>query len=275
MPDIEEWWWERNYPSERRSREHLRLRPASHRPALCERPPARPRIRSPDACATLIDSAERLRQENPARSPLLPEPKILRHLAYHCLERSDLLHGRAAHWYSGALIALSAHWRDWVRPPDVWEPPDGDAAEQFGSLARHLFAAYEVPRFMDAAWRVGLTPEGVRQQGWYKQIGLGQNIRFAADLPVPLTKRMAHFLAQAPDNLDIPSAFRWAQVRGLGGDDRLARSVVASRIGTHFDRDEVWLTVVRWLIDHPDLAPGHHGPVIDYLYDQRFVPSLG
>ncbi len=94
---------------------------------------------------------------------------MLRHLAFCCQDRSDLLDKRSDH--TQALIAFSAHWRDWLRPPEVWEPPDKDATGQYRSLARHLFAHYDVPRFLDTAWLAGLTPEGLRYQGWYKHVG--------------------------------------------------------------------------------------------------------
>ncbi len=85
---------------------------------------------------------------------------------------------------------------------------------------------------------------------------------------------MAHWFAQAPDDLGIPSAFRWAQIRGMGGDERLARAVLDGRIGIDFDNDEFWTTVIRWLIAHPDLTPRHLGMIVDYLYHQKFVPSV-
>ncbi len=197
---------------------------------------------------------------------------MLRHLAFCCQERSDLLDKTSDH--AEALIAFSAHWRDWHRPPEAWEPPDEDATGQFRSLARHLFALYDVPRCLDAAWLAGLTVEGLRYQDWYKHVGRGENIRTAADLPIPLTRTMSHWFAQAPDDLDIPSAFRWAQVRGMGGDDRLARTILDGRIGTDFDRDDFWIAVIRWLIAHADLAPRLQGAIIDYVYDQKFVPSV-
>ncbi len=70
---------------------------------------------------------------------------------------------------------------------------------------------------MDAAWFAGLTPEGLRHQGWYKHVARGRNNRTADSLPVPLTRRQAHHFLQSPDDLDIASAFRRALVVDLGG----------------------------------------------------------
>ena len=43
--------------------------------------------------------------------------------------------------------------------------------EQFGSPARHLLARYDAPAFLVAAWFAGPTPDGVRQQRWFKHGG--------------------------------------------------------------------------------------------------------
>jgi hypothetical protein len=269
MPEIRE-WEEQEFPTDRRASKVAAYRTGdrasrglvSHRTIK----------RSPDPCLRILEYADRFRLDGPARKVIEPDRKILRHLACCCLERSNLLAKSSRH--ADALVAVSAHWRDWLRPLDDWEPPDEDPRAQFGSLARHLFALYNIPIFLDDAWRAGLHAEGLRYQGWYKHVGRGESIKTLPDLPIPLTRVMAHFFAQGPDDLDIPSALRWAQVRGLGGDEGLARTVLESRIGTDFRNDDFWTTVIRWLVAHPDLAPRHHGPIIDYLHDQRFVPSV-
>jgi hypothetical protein len=176
--------------------------------------------------------------------------------------------------HADALVALSAHWRDWLRPLDEWQPERGNADDQFAHLLRHLLARYDVPRFLDAAWRAGFSIEGLTQQEWYKHVGRGENIRTVGGLPMPLTRRMAHYFLQVPADTPILAAFRYAQVLDLGGGDRLARSLVGTRIGTCFEANDFWESAIRWLIEHPEVAPVHHGPLIDYLHDQKFVPSL-
>jgi hypothetical protein len=210
----------------------------------------------------------------PSRFGLQPNLKILRHLAFYCWERSALLDGLAASRNADALLALSAYWREWLRPLDEWQPPDGDDARQLGSLIRHLLARYDVPGFMDAAWRAGLTEESVLHQSWFRHIGLGGIIRTASGLPIALTKRMAHHFIQAPDGLGILAAFRYGQVLGLGGDERLARSLLGTRLATNFQANDFWETVICWMIEHPEVGPPHHGPIIDYVQNQKFVASI-
>lgn len=131
-----------------------------------------------------------------------------------------------------------------------------------------------MPEFLDAAWFEGLTPRGVQHQGWYKHVASGRNIRTMEDLPIPLTRKQAHHFLHAPDDFDIPSAFRWAVIIGLGGDEHLVRSILRTRIGTAFDAEEFWRSVFRFLIENPMLDPAHHGPIVDFLLHQKFLPSI-
>ncbi len=64
----------------------------------------------------------------------------------------------------------------WVRPPpETWEPESrhcpSNHGPMFRSLARHLLARYDVPRFLDSAW-FEVDPElGRRQRGWWTPVG--------------------------------------------------------------------------------------------------------
>ena len=89
-----------------------------------------------------------------------------------------------------------------------------------------------------------------------------------------MTKRMVHYFLRAPDELGILAAIRLGQVLSLGGNEAMARSLVATRIGTNFREHELWTSVIRWLIVHPEVSPAAHGPIIDFIHDQRFVASV-
>ncbi len=109
--------------------------------------------------------------------------------------------------------------------------------------------------------------------GWYKHLGLGRNIR-TADIPLTLTKRMAHEFSLAPDHYSVDMALRWGQVRGLGGSKELARSIVATRLGRSFAHEDFWRTVVHFFVNHPELELVHVAPIVDYLHDQRFEAQV-
>ena len=152
----------------------------------------------------------------------------------------------------------------------AWKPQTHNSRRQFASLARHLFAEWPVPAFMDSGWFLGNGRGAIQQQEWFLHVGRGQNIR-TADLPLPYTKRMAHHFMQAPADLTVEAALRWGQIHGLGGSERLARAVLGTRLGTSFGHDDFWITVLQFFIANPMLDLAHVGPIIDYIEQQRFV----
>ncbi len=206
--------------------------------------------------------------------PPRPDVAALGRLMLACHGQTAFFRSRDANRIANALLAISAHSGRWIRQPESWKPRSHNADRQFGSLARHLFARYDVPSFMDTAWLEGLTPQGERHQRWFIHVAQGQNIRTAVGLPIPLTKKQAHHYLEAPGDFDLLRAFRWAQVIDLGGPERLARSLLGTRIATDFTHDEFWVSVIRWLVAHPMLDAIHHGPIIDYLHHHRFVGSV-
>ena len=180
---------------------------------------------------------------------------------YGCQEGNSLVEG---------VIALGRRWAGWQRPVEDWRPRTHNSLRQFSSLARHLFACWPVPAFMDSVWFRGNSQEAVRRQGWFLHVGRGENIR-TADLPLPYTKRMAQHFMQAPSDLSVESALRWGQIHAMGGNERLVRGVVATRLGTDFEHEEFWATVLLWLVAHPMLDTARIGPIVDYIHHQKFV----
>jgi hypothetical protein len=81
-------------------------------------------------------------------------------LLQHVCSCSDLLSGhpvigQVGNTYVDGLLALARHSRSWVRPVADWKPQTHNARRQFSSLARHLFAEWPVPVFMDSVWFLG------------------------------------------------------------------------------------------------------------------------
>lgn len=176
--------------------------------------------------------------------------------------------------YIEAIAQISAHQSSWQRPLHEWKPRSHNAGRQFTSLLRHLFVKYDdVPLFFDSVWFTGQAKGAAEHRKWYLHVGRGQNVR-NCQLPICLTKKMAHCFMRAPDDVSIVQAMRWGQILGLGGCKRLARIILGTGLGESFEHDEFWLTVIRWLIAHPMLDLEHVGPMIDYLRHQRFVPEV-
>src|SRR4051812_26035296 len=139
------------------------------------------------------------------------------------------------------LFALACFQKAWLRPVDEWDPcgVKPNPLPLFSSLAHHLLANYPVPPILLQSW---FNPAAARrdcgQYGFY-HIGRGGSVR-TAGFPVLLNRRMAFEFTQAPVDLTVPAALRWAQVKGLGGSDRLATVLAESAfVGHNVDDDFV------------------------------------
>jgi hypothetical protein len=164
----------------------------------------------------------------------------------------------------GALSRIARLHADWVRPLKAWQPHSHNASRQFAHLARHLLARYdEVPSSLDAAWFGADDDVTRRRQGWFLHLGGGGNLRTAPDLPIQLTKRMAHVFLQAEGHRTPEQAMRWAQVLGQGGSRDLAEAILQTRIAHTFEHEDFWGSVVTFFVRNPMLDPVHVGPIVD------------
>lgn len=103
--------------------------------------------------------------------------------------------------------------RYWIRDQFDWQPDNNDVTfySLFGSLARHLLATHEVPRFLDSAWW-SQGAEAKQHRMWFRHIGQGNSmlgLRVAGLKSRPVVRR---FL-QAPSHYSVPDAIAWAQKR--------------------------------------------------------------
>ncbi|MBK9586544.1 MAG: PcfJ domain-containing protein [Alphaproteobacteria bacterium] len=80
----------------------------------------------------------------------------------------------------------------------------------------------------------------------------------------------AHYFLQAPEACDILGAFRWAQVRALGGDDRLALAVAKTWLGESYENSAFWDSVIRYFIEQPALPHAQIPAAIDFLQAQKY-----
>ena len=169
------------------------------------------------------------------------------------------------------LIKLHDRKALWLRPLKEWKPKSKNTERMFGELARHLFDEFgDVPRFMERVWLREDRPSW-RYRDWFVHLGRGHNLR-KAKLPIPLTKKMAHFFLQAPDEYSVEQALRWGQMKALGCPESAIHAVAASRLGRSLANEEFWFTFLRFIAENPMLDPRQIAPVTDYLQNQRFEP---
>jgi hypothetical protein len=169
----------------------------------------------------------------------------------------------------GRLSNLARHHRAWLRPCEAWRSPGGNLRAVFRSLAAHLLTGYPVPAFMDSAWDLPVGAEGFLQQAWYVRLGQGARLR-DLDLPVELTRKMEHYVRQAPDHYTVLQALRFGETRGLGGTKALAGEIALGRLGRKIEQAEFWRSVLSFFVQHPDVPLDYVNPIIDFIDDTKF-----
>jgi len=171
----------------------------------------------------------------------------------------------------------------WLRPLGEWKP-EGKAAEtQFRSLVNHLIVKYPMPPFLFQVFtgergrfnRVTLVENHV---WFFFRVAQGESPHKLITSPfsqngtlgVPLTKRMTHLFMQAPAKMTLVEAARRAQVEVFGGDHRLCRTILGTRLGQRLMPNEgFWMTVIQWFCNHSMVDPVQVGPLIDYIFYLR------
>jgi hypothetical protein len=167
-----------------------------------------------------------------------------------------------------ALVNISKHLEKAIRPIEDWESSSHNTSRCIASFSRHLFGKYYIPSFMDEVWNGSIC-----HQNWFIHIGQGQNIRTAIGLPVPLTKREAHFFMKAPKDMGPLNAIRYGQIANMGGNEAFVRQILKTRIANDYDveRNKFYQSVFVWLMANPMLDTCHYAPILDYIHNQKYV----
>ncbi len=177
--------------------------------------------------------------------------------------------------YIQALYEMFKRKNEWLKNISTWRRKSYNIDKQIKSISRHLFCKYDVPNFMDICWYKSSPKNWV---DWFIHIGQGGNIR-TADVPVELTKKMAHQFLHAPNEYDPNEALRWAQIYGLGGDEKLVRGIIESQIGDSFKNNDFWVTIIHFFVRNPMIDNEQISPLIDYIsylkYDKNRVLNNG
>lgn len=182
---------------------------------------------------------------------------------------ADPVYATGAQTYLDPLIRLWHRRGQWRRPLEEWRPRSHNRERQFSSILRHLMADYDVPAFMDTVWLRNDSGSARLRDAWV-HVGRGKNIRTAKRLPMPLSKKAAHMLLTAPEELSFEHAFKWAHLKALGMRPRACGAMLASRWGGGFEDLEFWNSFSRFLVKNPMIAPDRIGPIIDFIYAQKF-----
>jgi len=164
------------------------------------------------------------------------------------------------------MVLFRAYWRKDIFK---WKRLSNRSEKQLNELAFYLFCEYNVPEFLYKAF---YEKKDRLHIIWFMHIGTGRRMRELAKMPIPFTQKMAHYFLQAPATFSITEALRWAQVKGLGGDDRLAERFVYSWIGNKSYGDEFfWEAFIRLVVSGGMFSYDKLTEIIDYVRQAKAI----
>jgi len=182
---------------------------------------------------------------------------------YHIAKESDLL---SSVEFVKPVSLLVMYSKKWIRDFEDWKAQSRNLDKQYFSLINHLFTKYPVPRFIANEFVSG----DKTIIDLFIHIGYGYSIRKFGGLKVRLTKKVAHYFMQAPDDCTVYEAVQWAQTTAMGGSPALAQAVRGALIRISQQQQPFWQSVIQFFIDHPSLPYSQFGPVVDYIRTMKY-----
>jgi hypothetical protein len=168
------------------------------------------------------------------------------------------------------LVLISLNLPKAIRRVDTWQPKSHNPQRLFGELLRHLFTRYPVPTFLDSAF---LETDPLYAD-WFIHLGQGGSVRHLPQCPINMTAKMMHWFMQTPPQYSVPEALRYAQIKTMGGCERLVKTVLGSKLGQSFDHDDFWETVIRFFVQNPMMALKHVQPIVDYIHHVKYTEQI-
>ncbi|TNE51755.1 MAG: hypothetical protein EP344_16375 [Bacteroidetes bacterium] len=166
-----------------------------------------------------------------------------------------------------------AHYRDL----SSWRAPrSADPVRVFKSLSQYLLVRYPMPAVLFET-AVRAVTSGNRANfpivHWFLHVAGGNNLSRAEGLPFQFTRKAAHYLFEAPEELAMLEALRWAQVRAMGGTKATA-DLFAQVLGDAYGPfEQEWAAVIRFVIRH--WKKGYREQalrIIGFIRSQRIEP---
>lgn len=174
--------------------------------------------------------------------------------------------------YNSTICAILKMNLFWIRDISTLEFKSKNTYKQLKTLLEHVFCEYEVPEFMFQSWTEKNSPS--LHLDWFLHLAGGGSAKQLHKYPIAATKKMLHEFITTPfPGYSISDAVRRSQVLGLGGDERLANAILMSRLRNEFSNNDFWTTVIQFFVGIPMLNLDEVGTIIDYINEQKFVPT--
>ena len=168
--------------------------------------------------------------------------------------------------YKDAIIKIAQKSNKFINPINAFNSKSKSAEKQLKELINFLFTKYDTPKFLYSAW----MSSDNREVDWFIAIAQGANVRTFKDTPIKLTKKQAHIFLETSDNYTITEAFRLAEIKNLGGDERLCKYLFEAGFNRNFNDNTFWITFFKWLIDNPMFDYRKISELKDYINHLKF-----
>ncbi len=192
-----------------------------------------------------------------------PEKKLLKDVLIYLDKFSALVSGVE---YIQSVYNMIQFKTWWINDIFEWKPKSKQTQQQLKELAGYLFCKYKVPDFLYQSFYAS----NLLFIEWFIHLGRGGKVKELKKMPIPFTQKMGHYFLQAPAKLTISEALRFAQVRGLGGDERMADRIALSWIGSKsFEDESFWERFVQILSNGGMFNHSKIGELIDYVREMK------
>jgi PcfJ-like protein len=196
------------------------------------------------------------------------DKKIFRDVLIQLDEKSELVSGEA---YIQVLYNMVQFRACWKQDLFKWKPIAKQAAAQVKELATYLFCKYKIPDFL---YQGLYATKNMQYLQWLVHLGDGGKVKEMKNIPIPFTQKMGHYFLQAPTKFSIAEALRWAQVKGLNGEDRLAERIAYSWMGTKtYDNEDFWESFIRLIVNGGMFNLNKLTELIDYVREEKRANS--
>ncbi len=192
-----------------------------------------------------------------------PDKKLLKEGLKYLDQYSDLVSGADSIQAVYNMVQFRT-W--WINDLFEWKPRSKQTVQQVKELAAYLFCRYKVPDFLYQSF----YSSNLLHIEWFIHLGTGRRVKDLNKMPIPFTQKMGHYFLQAPSRLTVPEALRFAQVRGLGGDERIADRIALSWIGSKsYEDEDFWERFIQILVTGGMFNHSKTGELIDYVREMK------
>jgi len=155
----------------------------------------------------------------------------------------------------------------WKQDLFKWKPSSKQPLVQVKELAAYLFCTYKIPDFL---YQGLYETKNMQYIQWLMHLGDGGRVKEMKHIPIPFTQKMGHYFLLAPAKFSIAEALRWAQVKGLNGEDRLAERIAYSWIGMKpYSDEDFWESFIRLVVSGGMFNLNKLTELIDYVREEK------